>query len=80
MLILLSGAATARAFWNGNSCTVFDTERTKIGIFSTLVSDFVLLTLMLVGLLRWKNAQQTCGVWWFLCTQVYISYSQIGHS
>ncbi|KAI0256381.1 hypothetical protein BJV78DRAFT_461835 [Lactifluus subvellereus] len=62
-------AATARAFWNGDSCTAFDTERTKTGIFSTFVSDLVLLILMLVGLLRWKNARQTCGVWWFLCTQ-----------
>lgn len=68
---MLLGAATASAVWNGNSCTALRTEHGKIGVFSTLISDLVLLTLMLFGLLRWKSARQTCGLWWFLYTQVF---------
>jgi hypothetical protein len=69
------GAATSGAIWGSatESCIVLHTEHGKISVFSTFASDLVLLALMLVGLLRWKNARQRCGIWWLLCTQVVIS-------
>jgi hypothetical protein len=72
-VILLSGGATARAIWNGDSCVVVNAEHTKIAVFSTFISDLALLLLMLIGLLRWKNRQR-CGIWWFMCTQVAASH------
>lgn len=65
-------AATSKAVWNGNSCTVLGTEHGKIAIFSTLISDLVLLVLVLAGLLRWKSARRRCGMWWFMCTQGFV--------
>lgn len=69
------GAAISRAVWDDDaeSCTVLRTDRGRIGILSTLMSDLVLLILMLFGLLRWKDAwRRRDGIWWYLCTQVVI--------
>jgi hypothetical protein len=46
------------------------TEHGEIGVLSTLISDFALLILMLFGLLRWKNTQEKCGIWWLMYLQV----------
>ena len=51
---MVLGAGAATAVWDGNSCTALRTEHGKIGVFSTLISDLVLLILMLFGLLRWE--------------------------
>jgi hypothetical protein len=73
-VILLSGAATARAIWNGNFCMVVNLEHTKIAIFTTFVSDLILLLLMVIGLLRWENVRQRGGVLSSMCTQVDTSH------
>jgi len=68
-------AVTSEAIWNGegnHTCAVLRTERGRIGVISTLISDLVILVLMLVGLLRWKNARQRFGIWWFLFTQGFV--------
>ncbi|KAH9985803.1 hypothetical protein BJV74DRAFT_550991 [Russula compacta] len=62
-------AATSSAVWSGEFCTAVRTEHSKIGVFSTFVSDLVLLVLMLAGLHRWKDAREGFGIWWFLRTQ-----------
>jgi hypothetical protein len=70
------GTVISRAVWDDDagSCIVLRTERGRIGIFSTLMSDLVLLVLMLFGLLRWKDARRRrSGTWWYLWTQVVIS-------
>ncbi|KAH9979052.1 hypothetical protein BGW80DRAFT_1455730 [Lactifluus volemus] len=61
--------ATARAIWNGNFCMVVNLEHTKIAIFTTFVSDLILLLLMVIGLLRWENVRQRGGVLSSMCTQ-----------
>lgn len=64
-------AATSEAVWDedAESCRALCTENNRISVFTTFMSDLVLLGLMLLGLLRWKNARQRYGIWWFLCTQ-----------
>jgi hypothetical protein len=37
---------------------------------TTFISDLLLLVLMLVGILRWKEARERGSVWWLLYTQV----------
>jgi len=65
----LYSAVTSDAVWAGNSCIALHVAHGKISIICTFISDLVLLGLMLVGLLRWKNRPQRHGIWWFLCTQ-----------
>ncbi|KAI0256383.1 hypothetical protein BJV78DRAFT_1171688 [Lactifluus subvellereus] len=62
-------AATSRGYWTGINCAILHTEHTKISILSTLITDLVLLSLVLIGVLRWKEARQKGGVWWVLYTQ-----------
>jgi len=64
-------AVTSRAVWDedAESCGARHTEHNRIAVFTTLMLDLVLLTLMLLGLLRWKNGRQRSGIWWYLYTQ-----------
>jgi hypothetical protein len=68
------GATEAIAVWNAlfEICQALHIETARISMFSTLVSDLVLLILMFVGLLRWGHSRQRYGMWWFLYTQVDI--------
>jgi hypothetical protein len=50
------------------------TEHTKISVLTTFISDFLLLTLMLVGVLRWNEARERGSVWWLLYTQVSLCH------
>ena len=56
-----SGTVTARGHWTG-VCEIQDTSHSRISIFSTLATDFILLALMLIGLFRWKEALHNGGV------------------
>ncbi|KAI0256382.1 hypothetical protein BJV78DRAFT_1278883 [Lactifluus subvellereus] len=60
---------TSRGYWTGSICAIQHTEHTKISIFSTFITDLILLALMLIGLLRWQEARQRGGIWWLLYTQ-----------
>lgn len=71
---MLLGAATSSGFWTGVNCAIRRTQHTVISILSTFITDLVLLSLMLIGVLRWKEARQKGGVWWVLYTQVGLSH------
>jgi hypothetical protein len=52
------------------------TEHTKITTFSTFITDAALLTLMFIGVWRWKEPREKGGLWWLLYTQVSHSDQQ----
>ncbi|KAH8987622.1 hypothetical protein EDB92DRAFT_1948450 [Lactarius akahatsu] len=52
--IYVYSTVKSRGGWTGTICVIQDTFHSNISIFSTLAMDFLLLTLMSVGLLRWK--------------------------
>jgi len=62
-------AVTSQGYWTGSICAIQHTEHTKISIFSTFITDLILLALMLIGVLRWQEARRKGGVWWLLYTQ-----------
>ncbi|KAH9064518.1 hypothetical protein EDB87DRAFT_1597811 [Lactarius vividus] len=53
-IIYVYSTVKSRGGWTGSICVIQDTFHSNISIFSTLAMDFLFLTLMLVGLLRWK--------------------------
>lgn len=67
---LESGIAILHAHWGGSFCKITNTAATKTNILVTFITDWVLLSLMFIGLLRWENANQKGGIWWLLFTQV----------
>lgn len=73
-----SGIAIVRATWNGSFCAIKNiTHATKINIVVTTITDWVLLVLMFIGLLRWKKTHQRGGIWWLLYTQVRFFSSHV---
>jgi hypothetical protein len=68
----MSGISTLRGHYAATSgvCAIDDTLHTRFIIFSTVITDLVLLGLMLSGVLRWKEARRRGGVWWLLLKQV----------
>jgi hypothetical protein len=70
---MILGVTAARATWHVDDCKALNTVHGEMGVFSTLISDFVFLILMLFGLLRWKSREERGGLWWFLYTQVVTS-------
>jgi hypothetical protein len=72
-----SGIAIVHANWGGSFCEITNTSATKINILVTFITDWVLLTLMFIGLLRWENSHQRGGIWWLLFTQVNLFSSRI---
>ena len=71
---MLLGVATSRGNWTGSICAIQHTEHIKISIFSTFSTDLILVTLMLVGVLRWREPRQNGRTWWLLYTQVSPSH------
>jgi hypothetical protein len=59
-----------RSDWTG-SCTISHTNNSRINVLSAFITDIILLVLMLVGLMRWKNASSSC-IWRLLRTQCFI--------
>lgn len=50
------------------------TVHNRIGILSTCITDLVLLSLMLFGSLRWKDARRSGGIAQLLYRQVSLYY------
>ncbi|KAH9003031.1 hypothetical protein EDB86DRAFT_3073513 [Lactarius hatsudake] len=53
-IIYAYSTAKSRGYWVEGECVIQHTFHSIISVFSTLAIDFLLLTLMLVGLLRWN--------------------------
>ncbi|KAH9958776.1 hypothetical protein BC827DRAFT_1218481 [Russula dissimulans] len=55
--VIIQGIARLRASWDPSLkiCTVLNTERNKLNIIVTLITDIVLLLIMLVGLLHLRQ-------------------------
>jgi len=53
----------------GTFCDVDHMEDTRVTILSSFITDLVLLSLMLSGILRWKEGRQKGGIWWVLYKQ-----------
>lgn len=64
-------AATSRGYWTGSFCAIGHTEHTRISVFSTFITDLILLSLMLIGIMRWGRgtARRTGGILSLLYTQ-----------
>lgn len=60
-----------RSDWTG-ACTISHTNHSRINVLSAFITNIILLVLMLVGLMRWKNASKSCGIWRLLRTQCLI--------
>jgi len=70
----LSVVFTARGHRDGGRCIFDHILHARIGIFSTFITDLVLLVLMLSGILRWKGAHGRGGLWWLMYTQVSFAH------
>lgn len=46
---------------------------TRINFITLYITDIVFLSLMLFGVLRWKEARMAGGIWRLMYTQVRIS-------
>jgi hypothetical protein len=55
-------------------CEVKTIMNTRITFFTSYTTELVLLTLMIFGVLRWKEARQRDGIWQLMYTQVGISH------
>jgi hypothetical protein len=65
--------ATTHSSSNGGFCVLDDMLKNRIPLLSLLVTDVVLLTLMLFGVLHWKAAHLRGGIWGLMYTQVRFS-------
>jgi len=61
--------STFRGHQIDGACVFIHSSRSNIIILSTFITDLVLLSLMLAGLLRWRNSRRRGGIWWILYTQ-----------
>ncbi|KAI9436302.1 hypothetical protein H4582DRAFT_2130152 [Lactarius indigo] len=66
---LIHSITVLHGTWSGGICQVPNSSETKTNLLVSFVTDLVLLTLMLVGLLRWESSRQKGGIWWLLYTQ-----------
>jgi hypothetical protein len=62
----------SRAHREGSFCEVDHIADIRITILSSFLTDASLLSLMLFGVLRWKNAGLVGGIWGLMYTQVGI--------
>ncbi|KAH9985804.1 hypothetical protein BJV74DRAFT_886164 [Russula compacta] len=60
---------TSDGHWTGSFCTAQHTVHDRLSTFSTFITDLILLSLMLFGVLRWKDAQRRGGIVWLLYRQ-----------
>jgi hypothetical protein len=75
---MFSDIAIARAHWNGYLCVVDRIVDTKTTSISSFINDLVLLSLMVVGVLRWKLDRLTGGgIWQVMFKQVGISHPAV---
>ena len=66
--------ATTRVHRIGAVCEVENIVDTRITFITSYTAQLVLLTLMLFGVSRWKEARQRDGIWQLMYTQVGISH------
>jgi hypothetical protein len=64
----------SHAHREGTFCEVDHIADIRITILSSLITDVVLLSLMLIGVLRWKKARLTGGIWRIMYQQVRIPH------
>ncbi|KAH9999661.1 hypothetical protein BJV74DRAFT_882932 [Russula compacta] len=55
--------------WVGTFCEGRQFLQIRLPIFSTFITDLVLLMLMFIGILRWQGARESGSIWWTLYTQ-----------
>lgn len=67
--VYVYSTVTARGSWTGIECVIQNTFHNNISIFSTLATDSILLTLMLIGLFRWKEALPSGGIFQLMYAQ-----------
>jgi hypothetical protein len=70
----VSGAFISRGYRTGSLCAIEHTVNTRISIFSTFITDLVLLTLMLVGVLRWRKVRMAGGILSLMYTQASVRH------
>jgi len=58
-----------RGHWAASVCALEHTSRAKLYVFSTFITDLVLLALMLAGVLRWCNIHGRSATWQLMYTQ-----------
>jgi len=61
--------ATSRGRRIGTFCDVDHLVDTRVTVVSSFLTDLVLLSLMISGILRWKEGHQKDGIWWVLYKQ-----------
>ena len=64
-----SDVATLSAYRIADFCDIRHILDTRVTIYSSFVTDLVLLSLMLFGVLRWKEARMG-GIWQVMYAQV----------
>jgi hypothetical protein len=69
---MLSGTATdiIRGHWEASICALEHTSHARLYVFSTFITDLVLLALMLAGVLRWCSIRGRGEIWQLMYTQV----------
>jgi hypothetical protein len=65
-----SGMVISRAHHDGTACYYDHILDTRSVLFASFITDLVLLSLMLFGVLRWKQDNLTGGIWHLMYTQV----------
>jgi len=63
------GVSTYRGHQVGDACVPIHSSRLSIIVLSAFITDLILLSLMLAGILRWHNIRRRGGMWWLLYTQ-----------
>ena len=65
---------------NGALCEVDHIVDARIALFPSFIIELVLLSLMLFGVLRWKQDNMSGGIWQVVYTQVGISHPSEGQT
>jgi hypothetical protein len=71
---MLSVAATSRGHWTDGSCVIDNLLNSRLSLSATFISDLVLITVMISGVLRWKGTHGIGGTWWLLYKQVSLHH------
>jgi len=67
--VYIYSVSTYRGHQVGDACVPIHNSRSSIIVLSTFITDLLLLSLMLSGILRWHNSRRRGGIWWLLYTQ-----------
>ena len=67
------------AYRNGTSCVIDRAVDSRITFITSYITDFVLLSLMLFGVSRWRKAHSSLpgGIWWVMYRQVGIPHPAV---